>query len=264
MWKFWSSGSYAVNEAAKDVSLRMIDPFTISLIDETSGEVLDTVEYSRAFFEVFDGAVVLHRGRQLLVRKLDVSSRAALARPVRVDYYTSALNETQINVVRRVDVDGVFRYGIVQVVAKVKGFCKRKLGSGEIFEEGVCSLPPLEYETTALWVDLPASLRRELSDAGLCPLEAVHACNHILASVCPLFSQCDPSDLSTEHLVATSASTEEQRFRFRVLVFDKRPGGLGACAALYTFREKVMRCALDTLRECACINGCPCCILEKR
>jgi hypothetical protein len=40
------------------------------------------------------------------------------------------------------------------------------LGTGEVFEEGECSLPNLEFETTAMWMDLPLSVKQNM-DAGM-------------------------------------------------------------------------------------------------
>lgn len=259
LYRFWSSGSYAINEAAKEVNLRNIDPVTISVLDERN-EIMDSVEYSRAFFELYDGAIVLQRGKQYQVIKLDLASNSAFTRPVRVPYYTSGKNETQINVVKCIDTDRIFTYGIVQVVAKVNGFYKRRFGTGEIFEEGVCSLPPLEYETTGIWIDLPLSVKSRIEAAGCCPLEAIHACNHILVGISPLLGQCDPRDIGTEHVVLVGA----REHPFRIMIFDKRPGGLGSCAAIFTYRKHVLTSAISLLGNCLCRDGCPSCILEKR
>lgn len=42
-----------------------------------------------------------------------------------------------------------------QVVNRVYGYVKKWLRTNEVFETGSCSLPPLEYETQALWIDVP-------------------------------------------------------------------------------------------------------------
>jgi DEAD/DEAH box helicase domain-containing protein len=259
LYRFWSEGSHAANEAAKEVSLRNIDPITISVLNERN-ELMDSVEYSRAFFELYDGAIILQRGLQYQVIKLDLLSNTAVTRRVRVPYYTSGKNETQINIIKSIEVDGLFHYGVVQVVAKVNGFYKRKLGTGEIFEEGACSLPPLEYETTAIWVDLPVSLKLNIEKAGHSLHESIHACNHVLVSISPMLGQCDPRDIGTEHIVSGGA----REHPLRIMLFDKRPGGLGSCAALFTYRAQVISSAMAILSGCLCSEGCPSCILEKR
>jgi DEAD/DEAH box helicase domain-containing protein len=260
LWRFWSDGSYSKNEASKDVSLRMIDPLTITLLDNSRNEILDTVEYSRAFYELFEGAIVLHRGQQFLVTKLDLSANSAHARPCRVNYFTTSQNETQVNVVKRIENDGWFYYGVVQVVSKVTGFYKKRMGSGEIFETGTCSLPPLEYETTAIWIDISVELKQELEKIGFPCAESLHSCNHVLYGLAPWMGQCDPGDLGTEHGLFGEIYTHPMR----LMLFDKRPGGLGSCSALYTFRVQLIHKAVEHLQNCPCFNGCPSCMLEKR
>lgn len=44
---------------SKDVSLRMIDPVTITVVDDSKGGIaIDSLGYSRAFYELFEGATV--------------------------------------------------------------------------------------------------------------------------------------------------------------------------------------------------------------
>ena len=69
-----------------------LDSFTV--VDSETGTVLGTVERSRAYSTVHDGAVYLHLGEQYLVRRLDVDARMALVSPATVDWYTQAKKET--------------------------------------------------------------------------------------------------------------------------------------------------------------------------
>lgn len=96
-------------------------------------EVIDHVGYTRAFFELFEGAIYMHQvspprpcirnlfppvspfhpssrdiaswftgwqARQYLVVRLDIEKHKAMVRPVRVGYYTSSRNHTDVNIVR--------------------------------------------------------------------------------------------------------------------------------------------------------------------
>lgn len=96
---------------ARLVNLRQIDPVTISIYDDTIEDVLerqiDSLGYSRAFFELYEGAIFMHRGKQFLVHKLDLASRVAHTRPVDVRYFTSARNKTSVNIIRTIDSMGV-------------------------------------------------------------------------------------------------------------------------------------------------------------
>lgn len=57
--------------------------FTLTLCHLTS------LGYSRAFYELFEGAIYMHRAKQFLVHKLDLGSKRALCKPARVGYYTA-------------------------------------------------------------------------------------------------------------------------------------------------------------------------------
>ena len=68
-------------------------PFTsIQVVDtsfEGGGVVIDSLGYSRAFYELFEGAIYMHRAKQFLVHKLDLGTKRALSKPVKVGYYTA-------------------------------------------------------------------------------------------------------------------------------------------------------------------------------
>ena len=109
-WR-WSSSDSNSSNPARSVNLRHIDPVTISIYDDsindTSERQIDSLGYSRAFFELYEGAIFMHRGAQYLVHKLDLASSAAHTRPVNVNYYTSARNKTSINIIRPIENSGI-------------------------------------------------------------------------------------------------------------------------------------------------------------
>jgi hypothetical protein len=82
-----------------EVSLRTIDPDRFAIINTATGETLEEIEASSAFFEVYDGAVYMHHGRPFLCTKLDLSNRVAHVTPSTVRYYTSPVNHRHVHVV---------------------------------------------------------------------------------------------------------------------------------------------------------------------
>ena len=83
--------------------------------------------------------------------------------------------------------------------------------------QGDCSLPPLQNETSAFWVDLPLHIKRAVETQGLCPLASIHAASHAIAAVAPWFAQCDTTDLDTEHASIDSALVQPFRIMVRIL-----------------------------------------------
>ncbi len=53
--------------------------------------------YSRAFYELFEGAIYMHRADQYLVKKLDLIRHKAYCTPTKVDYHTSCWYVSSLN-----------------------------------------------------------------------------------------------------------------------------------------------------------------------
>eukprot|EP01031_Cornospumella_fuschlensis_P025938 gene25938-31324_t len=254
----------AVTDVEK-VSLRQIDPVTFTVVVEGTGEVLDTVGYSRAFYELFEQAIYMHRGKQYLVVKLDMINYIARVKLVNVKYYTAASDRASINIVKVLQLDengteSIFNYGIVQVVKTVYGYSKHSLYSHFAFEKGECQLPPMEYETQAFWLCLPALVKSKLEEMGHNVTIAVHSANHAVVSLLPSVLACDPGDICTEHLDSRAHNSYN-----RLLFFDKPMGGIGLAKTLYLqHKVGILRDAHEMLCRCQCTDGCPVCVYHHR
>ncbi|KAK2075786.1 hypothetical protein QBZ16_001527 [Prototheca wickerhamii] len=85
---------------ASKISLRAIDPDRFAILDEArGGAVLEEIEQSKAFYEVYDGAVYMHQGRTYICKKLDLDGRVAIVRPADLKYYTALSDFTTVHVV---------------------------------------------------------------------------------------------------------------------------------------------------------------------
>jgi len=259
---------------ARTVKLRLIDPITIDLCDETQAmKVIDSMPYSRAFFEAFEGSVFYIKARQHIISKLNISERRAYCHPARVGYTTSAQNDTVITVLRQTaGHSNILSFGSVRVIHRVNGFIKRSIATREIIEEGEFTLDPLEMETQAIWIDIPVSARLELEKQGFDIWAALHAANHVFVTVAAVESLCDAGDLACEHFASLTAggSTLHHTQGHRMLLYDKRPGGLGICEKLLESGSRTLQMAHDVLRSCSCdsgdsesaADGCPACLLD--
>jgi hypothetical protein len=107
----------------RDLSLRLVDPVTVLVVDDSQGGVvIDSLGYSRAFYELFEGAIYMHRAQQYIVLKLDLATHKAHCRPTRVDYYTSCRNKTTVIILNILDSVGHFKVGSVTVIDTVSIF----------------------------------------------------------------------------------------------------------------------------------------------
>ena len=281
----------ALPHPQRHVSLRLIDPLSFTLIDVTSGPTargglkLDSIPYSRAFFELYEGAIYMHRAQQYFVTKLDLETLTALCKPVSVTYYTRANNANHVNIVKLFREVGVgesptdrlpddapdsntrsilprnqvqVRMGAVQVSSTVSGYGKYSLSTGKLLELGSCSLPPLEYDTTAMWMDLPEHLVGHLRALGHEPSACTHAANHALVATAQLVVSCDQTDVACPHRSVHASGIESNR----VLLFDTRPGGMGISEALFDGRRKMLQRAITFMATCPCLKGCLRCIYD--
>ena len=140
--------------------------------------------------------------------------------------------------------------GVVNIKRTVHGYAKLSPITRSEISRHEIRMPPMEYDTNALWLDADASaivgtiLTQEEYDFG------VHALSHAILAVAPCFVPgCTSQDLDCDH---------GYRCCTRVLIFDLRAGGAGLCAQLWkhVFCQKgILHAALDLLEDCPTCNG---------
>ncbi|PSP88886.1 ATP-dependent helicase, partial [Halobacteriales archaeon QH_8_68_33] len=84
---------------------------------------------------------------------------------------------------------------------------------------------------------------------------AIHAAEHGMISLFPLFFLCDRRDvggLSTPHHPHTDLST--------IFIYDGYPGGVGLNSRAYESVTDLMDRTLGMIRDCPCADGCPACV----
>lgn len=254
VWRYGNAGK--ADQPARRIALRLIDPITISVIDTATGKMIDSMGYSRSFFECFQGAVVCAQGKAYLIDDLSLTEKIARCHAERVSYHTVAQNFTEINIVKPLEILSIslFEYGIVQVVSRVHGFNRVANNTGEVLEFCQLNLPALELETRACWINIPTSVCVALEQRNLNRFEAIHTVNHILQAIASLTCQAD-GDVDTEHFPTTMNQ--------RVLLYDKRPGGLGFCESLLEREVETVDKAILLLESCECRKGCPSCLFSS-
>ena len=148
--------------------------------------------------------------------------------------------------------------GAVTVKRSVHGYKKLSPVTRAEISRMEISLPPMEFDTFALWIDTEAATLASVVsdyDAG------VHALSHALLAVAPLFVPCSSSDLDCDHKYINCS---------RVMLFDVRAGGAGTCAQLWKFLftpDGLLDAAIDLLENCPSCSvqsdyqgGCPACL----
>ncbi|HET9966284.1 MAG TPA: DEAD/DEAH box helicase [Rubrobacter sp.] len=247
---------------ARNISLRSASSQTV-LIADGEGELIGTAEATRAPSELHPGATYLHRGNAYEVESLDLRSHRAVARRVPNRYYTRPRVETAVEVLEEIEKrdlanGSVLHWGRVRTTDSVTYFKKVRVADDK--EVGVypLDLPDVILETQALWVTLPP-LPREARPSFESFGGALHAGEHGMIGLLPLFAMCDRADIG-----GLSTPVHRQSRLPTVFVYDGYPGGVGISRRGFDAFESLARDTLGVITRCPCERGCPACIQSPK
>jgi DEAD/DEAH box helicase domain-containing protein len=236
------------------------DPFTI--VDARTGTVLGIAERERAYSTVHEGAVYLHAGDSYRVLELDLETRTALVAPYAGDYYTQAKKETTTAIEEPLRSDprlGVeLTFGRVSVTEQVVAYQRKSIQTQETMETVALVLPETTFETEAIWF-LPTPNQLEGLDEMPRLLGSLHAAEHSLIALLPLWAMCDRWDiggLSTNLHFQTRAPT--------IFVYDGHAGGVGITERGFEAFEGWVADTAKMLAGCPCEHGCPSCVQSPK
>ncbi|XP_022728829.1 uncharacterized protein LOC111284419 isoform X3 [Durio zibethinus] len=234
------------------ISIRAIEAERYIVIDTQLNETLEEIEESKAFFQVYEGAVYMHQGRTYLVKDLDLSRKIAYCEKAVLDYYTKTRDYTDIHIIggkiaypARVSKDQLPRTTAqanpCSVTTTWFGFRRIRRGSNQILDTVDLSLPRYSYESQAVWISVPQSLKIEVEKR---------------------YMRCNLSDLAPE----CPNPYDTRFFPERILLYDQHPGGTGVSKQnmqqIQPYFTELLRSALELLTCCHCSSdtGCPNCV----
>jgi DEAD/DEAH box helicase domain-containing protein len=247
---------------AARIPLRSTSPDAFVVVDASTGDLLGLAERERAYSTVHTGAVYLHLGRQYLVRELDLQARRAIVEPFEGDWYTQVKKETEtsieepLRVERRLGLE--LSFGRVSVTEQVVAFQRKAIADGSTLDTVALDLPPTTFDTEAVWF-VPRPHQLESLEAMPLLLSSLHAAEHSLISLLPLWAMCDRWDiggLSTNVHPDTGAPT--------VFVYDGHAGGVGIAERGFEQFEGWVADTVKLLDGCPCEHGCPSCVQSPK
>ncbi|GAB2270171.1 hypothetical protein Dimus_005078 [Dionaea muscipula] len=263
------------------ICIRAIESERYKVIDQQKNIVLEEIEESKAFFQVYEGAVYMNQGRYYLVKKLDLSSKVAFCQEADLKYYTKTRDYTDIHVI-----GGDVAYAANATVE--------------------LSLPKYSYESQAVWIQVPQSVKTAVEKANLAFRAGLHAASHAVLNIVPmnvsvshkensLHRHIDTVGVGTRngdsHLAAPSRVLflypsyykrpsryiicnssdlapecfnphDTRYFPERILLYDQHPGGTGLSMRAQPFFTEMLTAALQLVTSCCCSGdtGCPNCV----
>jgi DEAD/DEAH box helicase domain-containing protein len=247
---------------AAAVPLRTTDPDAFTVVDGTTGDVLGLVERSRAYTTVHEGAVYLHRGESYLVRELDLTTLHAVVEPFAGSWYTQAKKETVTSIVepRRVEwrLGMELSFGEIEVTEQVVAYERRTISGQERLELVPLELPATTFATEAVWF-LPEARHLEGLEELPRLLGTLHAAEHALIALLPLWAMCDRWDIG-----GLSTNIHPQTGRPTVFVYDGHAGGVGITERGFEQFEGWARDTAAMIAGCPCSDGCPSCVQSPK
>ena len=247
---------------AARVSLRSGDAEAFTVVDGDTGSLLGLVERDRAYSTVHKGAVYLHLGEQYLVESLSLEERVALVRSAGVDWYTQAKKESETTIessertAQRCGVE--LHFGRVSVTEQVVGYARKAVRDGATLDVVPLLMPETTFETEAIWF---CPEPEQLAGLEQMPklLGALHAAEHSLIALLPLWAMCDRWDIG-----GLSTNVHYQTGRPTIFVYDGHAGGVGITERGFERFEDWVDDTVRMLERCPCAAGCPSCVQSPK
>ena len=254
----WAGKDYPAGHTA----LRSTTADAFTVIDATTGSLMGIVERERAYSTVHKGAVYLHLGEQWLVRDLDLLARHAIVEPFSGDWYTQVKKETStdveepLHVERRLGLELTF--GRVSVTEQVVAYQRKSIRDQSTIDTVQLDLPATTFDTEAVWY-IPSARHLEGLEAMPTLLSSLHAAEHSMIALLPLWAMCDRWDIG-----GLSTNIHQDTGEPTVFIYDGHPGGVGISERGFDQLEGWVADTVRMLEGCPCEHGCPSCVQSPK
>ncbi len=254
-WYWREAGRYPAGE----VSLRSGSGRAYEIYLQQGEELLGTVDEASVFWLAHPGAVYLHGGESYVVQELDLERRRVTVRREEVNYYTRALSSSEMRVSEEFGStplvpEATAHLGELVVHAQTLGYKRIQLGTDKELDVQPLDLPATDFETVGVWVTLEDE-GQALQELGHDLMGSLHALEHAMIGLLPLFAMCDVHDLG-----GVSYLTHPDTGKPTLCLYDGYPGGVGLCEQAYEGLKEILQATAERIENCPCQSGCPACV----
>lgn len=282
---YWTKDAYP----AEKVSLRSASEENFVVVDTTKKreEVIAEVDFTAAHTTLYEGAVYLCESEIYIVEKLDYPNRRAYVKKTTGDYYTDAIDYTDVSILEhfeRKKGEGIeYEHGEVKVVTRVVGYKKIKFYTLENLGYGTIQLPDLQFHTTSFWMTFKKEWLDRFPYPRLELIEGVLGLSYAFQSMAALHLMCDPRDLNRcvgdrgakgffklsrdskggYSFVSTPDEISREQmdlFEPTLFIYDNYPGGMGFSHQLFDDATSLLEQTRRLISKCECQYGCPSCV----
>ena len=255
----WAGRDYP----AARVPLRSTSPDSFSIVDTSTGAVLGLVERERAYSTVHDGAVYLHLGQALprvgaRPRSPAGARRAVRGRPL---YAGEEGHDDRDRVAGSGSSTGSgssSSWGAVSVTEQVVAYQVKSVSTQATLDLVGLDLPETTFGTEAIWFCPEPEMLEGIARMPKL-LGSLHAAEHALIALLPLWAMCDRWDIG-----GLSTNVHFQTGRPTIFVYDGHPGGVGITERGFEAFEGWVEDTARLLAGCPCERGCPSCVQSPK
>ncbi len=242
-----------------EVNIRSSAGGEFEIIDASCDELLGTIDEHSVYWITYPGAVYMHQGEDYLVTDLNLESWRITVEPTDVEYYTQTLEMSDVDVIEAYDRRelagcGQISLGEVNVHNQVVGYRKFHRETGQQCGVEKLNLPAQDFETVGVWLTLSEVATQMLAAHKCHPMGSLHALEHALVALLPLFALCETHDIG-----GVSYSYHKALDGGGIFIYDGYPGGVGICEEAYYRAEEVLGAVYERITNCSCETGCPGC-----
>ena len=266
--KYYWRGEFFPNEiyGLNDLSTKS---YKVILRKSGREELLTTEDESFVFRDLHPGAVYLYEADTYIVNDLDIIERKVIISQTDVDFYTQSLKHTEITpleiLLRRTigSKDKISTgFGKVKVEHEYYSYKVINAITQEIISRHpLKDIPIIEFETQAVWFEIPFEDQKELELAGFDLGGTIHAIEHAMIAMAPTLAQISRWDLG-----GVSIDFDPVKQQPLIYIYDAYKGGIGISEQLYQNLLTLMKLAYDLINSCNCKtdNGCPGCVMSPK
>ncbi|EEB07119.1 RecQ type DNA helicase Hrq1 [Schizosaccharomyces japonicus yFS275] len=263
---------------ATQVKIRNISEDMYTLVDVTNGQLkhLEDLEPFRVALTAYEGAVYIYQGRTFIIRNLDIDRRRIEAQRVDVDWITAQRDYTDVDPTRTFARFPLFGgasqayFGNVRAALHVFGYFKINK-KREIIDTVDIVDKPVIIDSKGFWIDVPWHIIELLSWKKINGAASIHAAEHALLSLMPLYISNGGNDIRTECKAGEKEfkqSDSQRRRPARLIYYDDAgdTAGAGLCQRAVLHLKELMSLAIERLESCQCTQpeGCVQCITTSK
>ena len=228
-------------------------------------ERLEEIGSDQAIAECYPGAIYLSQGISYQVTNLDLAEMRVDLKRFEGDYYTKPIGFKELTILdgeplQREAPHATLFTGRVHVIDHITAYGRfHKRFHTKLEERELAASLTTELETQAFWLTIDRWLEKRLAESGVHPLASLHAVEHAMIALLPLFVLCDPRDMG-----GISFNVHPHAERPLLCIYDGYQGGVGYARQAYQQFFRLAVATLDHLKHCQCLSGCPACIQSPR